>query len=116
MSEFGRDLFRRMQARVRERSNPANLRALLSILPLQKSSPPSERLPWEPERIELTPLECQLLAWLSRELNHELAPEELLSESDVLNFALQELQRKLGSGNRQDVVLRLGFHVVNSRQ
>lgn len=116
MSEFGADLFRRMQARVRERSNPANRRALLSILPLRKSSPPSERLPWEPDRIELTPVERQLLAWLSRELNHELAPEELLSESDVLNFALQELQLKLQSGNRQDVVLRLRFHVLNLRQ
>ena len=116
MSEFGADLFRRMQARVRERSNPANRRALLSILPLRKSSPRCERLPWEPDSIELTPVERQLLAWLSRELNHELAAEELISESDVLNFALQELQVKLQSGHRHDVLLRLASHLLNLRQ
>ena len=116
MSEFGADLFRRMQARVRERSNPANRRALLSILPLRKSSPRCERLPWEPDSIELTPVERQLLAWLSQELNCELAPEELISESEILNFALEELQLKLRGGNRQDVLLRLGFHVLNLRQ
>jgi len=115
MSEFGEDLVRRMQARVRERSHLANRRTLLSILPLRKSPSPPEPLPWEPDRIELTPVEHRLLTWLSRELNHQLAPEQLISESDVLNFALQELQMKLQSGEQQDVVLRLGFHLLNSR-
>lgn len=115
MSEFGADLFRRLQARVHKRSHLADRRTPISIFPF-RPSPPSEPLPWEPNRIELTPDERQLLNWLWRELNHELAPEELVSESDVLHFALQELQRKLGSEHRQDVVLRLGFHLLNLRQ
>ena len=114
MSELGADLFRRMQARVRDRGYSANRRTPISILPLRQS-PPSECLPWEPDRIDLTPAERQLLASLSRQLNHELAGEEHISECDVLNFALQELQLKLRSGNRQDVVLRLGFHLLNLR-
>lgn len=115
MSEFGAGLIRRMQARVRERSHFANRRTLFSMLPLRNSPSPPAPLPWEPGRIELTPVERQLLAWISRELNHELAPEQL-SESDVLDFALQELQLKLRSEKRQDVVLRLGFHLLNLRQ
>lgn len=112
MSESGADLFRRLQARVLKRSHLADRRAPISIFPF-RPSPPSEPLPWEPNRIELTPDERQLLIWLCRELNHELAQEELISESDVLYFALQELQMKLDSEHRQDVVLRLGFHLLN---
>lgn len=114
MSEFGADLFRRMQARVRDRSHIANRHKAISILPLRPSSP-SEHLPWEPGTIELTPEERQLLASLWWMLNLELAGEERISESDVLNFALEELQLKLGSENRQDVVLRLRFHLLNLR-
>lgn len=114
MSEFGADLFRRMQARVRARSHIANRQNATSILPLRPSSP-SEPLPWELGTIELTPEERQLLASLWRMLNLELAGEERISESDVLNFALEELQLKLSSENRQDVVLRLGFHLLNLR-
>ena len=114
MSEFGADLFRRLQARVHKRSHLEDRRTLISIFPF-RPAPPSERLPWEPKRIELTPDERRLVAWLWRELNHKLAPEELISESDVLNFALQELQMKLESENRPDVVLRLGFHLLNVR-
>ena len=114
MSEFGADLFRRMQARVRDRSYIANRQIAISVLPLRPSSP-SERLPWEPDTIGLTPEERQLLASLWRMLNHELAGEERISEDDVLKFALEELQLKLSSGNRQDLVLRLGFHLLNLR-
>jgi len=109
------DLFRRMQARVRARSYALNRQTLISILPLRQS-PPCEPLPWEPDRIELKPDERQLLACLCEELNHELSGEELISEADVLNFALHELQLKLTSGNRQDMVLRLGFHLLNLRR
>ena len=115
MNEFVADLFRRMRANIRQGSHLANGRGLISILPLRRS-PPSERLPWEPGRIELTPNERQLIASLWRELNHELAPKGDISESDVLNFALQELQLKLRSEYRQDLVLRLNFHLLNSRQ
>jgi len=115
MSEFRADLFRRLQVRVHKRSHLADRRTLISIFPF-RPSPPSERLPWEPNRIELTAKERQLLAWLWRELNHQLTPEELISESDVLDFALQELQMKLQTEHRRDVVLRLGFHLLNLRQ
>lgn len=115
MSEFGADLFRRIQARVCKRTHLANRQTLISIFPLRPSSP-SQHLPWEPNRIELTANERQLLAWLWRELNYELAQEELISESDVLHFALQELQMKLRTEHRQDVVLRLGFQLLNLRQ
>lgn len=114
MSEFGAHLFRRLQARVHKRGHLAGRSTLISIFPF-RPSPPSEPLPWEPNRIELTPDERQLLAWLWRELNHGLAEEELISESDVVYFALQELEMKLGSEHRQDVVLRLGFHLLNSQ-
>jgi len=114
MSRFVADLLRRMQGRICNRGH-ANRRTLLSILPL-RHSPPYEALPWEPSRIELTPHEVQLLACLWRELNQELAPEEVISESDVLHFALQVLQLKIQSGRLQDVLLRLGFHLCNERQ
>lgn len=112
MSEFGAGLFRRMQARVRDRNYIANRQIAISILPLRPSSA-SECLPWERDTIDLTPEERRLLRSLWRMLNHELAGEERISESDVLNFALEELQLKLSRGNRQDVVLRLGFHLLN---
>jgi hypothetical protein len=110
MNKFVTDLLRRMQGRIGNRR-----RTLISILPLRQS-PPSERLPWEPSRIEVTPDAVLLLASLWRELNQEFAPEELISECDVLHFALQELQLKIHSGRRQDVLLRLGFHLCNERQ
>jgi len=115
MNEFVAGLFRRMLARVRQGSHLANGRAMISILPLRRS-PPSEPLPWEPATIELTPAERQLIASLWRELNHELRPEEVISESDVLTFALEELQLKLRSDDRHDLVRRLDFHLLSSRQ
>jgi hypothetical protein len=114
MSEFVPELLRRMWVRICRHRDPANGRRLTSILPLQQS-PPSARLPWEPGRIELTHDELQLLAWLWQELSQELGPEEVISHSDVLHFALQELQLKFQSGHGQDVLLRLGFHLSSAR-
>lgn len=112
MNEFVAGFLRRMLAGAGQLSPLANARALISILPLRRS-PPFERLPWEPGSIELTPQERQLIASLWRELNHELAPEGVITESDVLNFALWELQLKLRSEHRQDVVARLDFRLLN---
>jgi hypothetical protein len=103
MSEFVPELLRLMQSAIRKRSHLANGRKPISILPVRQASP-SERLPWEPGRIELTPDERQLLAWLRRELNQELGPEEVISESDVLHFALEQLQLKLRHSNREDIL------------
>jgi hypothetical protein len=114
MNEFVADLFRRILARVRQGSHLANGRAVISILPL-RWSPTSEPLPWEPATIELTPVERQLIASLWREL-HELRPEGVISESDVLTFALEELQLKLRSYDRHDLVRRLNFHLLSSRR
>jgi DNA-binding response OmpR family regulator len=115
MSEFVPELLRLVQAAIRECEHLANVQTPTSILPLRKS-PPSERLPWEPGSIELTPDERQLLAWLWRELNQELGSEEEISESDVLYFALQELQLKVRDSNREEMLLRLEFHLRNLRQ
>jgi hypothetical protein len=110
MNNFVADLIQRMQGRIGNRR-----RALISILPLRES-PSSERLPWEPSRIELAPQEVLLLAALWRELHQEFTHGGVMSEFDILHFALQELQLKIQSGRRQDVLLRLGFHLCNERQ
>lgn len=112
MNESVAGLLRRMLSGAGQGSPLAHARALISILPLRRS-PPFQRLPWEPGGIELTPQERQLLASLWRELNHELAPEGVIAESDVLNFALGELQLKLRSEHRQDVVARLDLRLLN---
>jgi hypothetical protein len=104
-----------MQATIRKRSHLANGRILISIPPLRESSS-SEHLPWEPGCIDLTPNERQVLVWLWRELTQELGPEEVISESDVLHFALQELQLKFRDSKRVDVLLRLGYYLSNVRQ
>lgn len=115
MTEFITDLFRRTVAGFHKRSHLGNGRTLISILRLRQS-PLFERLPWEPGRIELRPKDRQLLASLWRELSHELAPEEAISGADVLNFALQELQLKLRDSNREDMFLRLEFHLRDVQQ
>jgi hypothetical protein len=111
---FVQELLRAMQGRIRKRRHLANGRTPISILPLRPASP-AKLLPWEPDRIELTLDELQLLAWLSQELNQELESEEVISQSDVLHFALQELQLKLRSSDREEVLLRLGFLLWNVR-
>jgi hypothetical protein len=115
MSEFVPELLRLVQAAIRKREHLANVQTPTSILPLRES-PPSEHLPWEPGSIEVTPDERQLLAWLWRELNQELGSEEEISESDVLHFALEQLQLKLRGSHREDVLPRLGYHLWNVQQ
>jgi len=110
MSEFVPELLRLLHAAIRKSNHLANGRTPISILPLRQTAP-TERLPWEPGRIELTPDEHQLLAWLWRELTQELGPEGVISKSDVLYFALEQLQLKLRHGNREDILLRLGYHL-----
>ena len=111
MSELIRDIFRRMHMR----SLLGSGRIPISILPLREASL-LQCLPWEPGSIELRPNDRQLLAGLWRELSYELAPEEAISECDVLKFALQELQLKLKDGNREDMLLRLEFHLRDVQQ
>ena len=115
MSDFVADLIRGVKARLCKHSYLATGPTLISMLPLGQSAP-SERLPWRPGRIELTSYEHQLLARLWRELNDELAPQETISESDVLNFALQELQLKLRDSDCEDMLLRLEFHLRSAQQ
>jgi hypothetical protein len=115
MSEFVPELLRLVKAAICKREHRTNVQTPTSILPLRES-PPSERLPWEPGNIELTPDERQLLAWLWRELNQELGPEEEISESGVLYFALEQLQLKLRSSHREEMLLRLEFQLRNVQQ
>ena len=115
MSEFVPELLRLLQAAIRKRSDSADGRIPISILPLRQSRP-SEHAPWEPCRVKLTPDERQLLAWLWRELNQQLGLETAMSESDVLQFALEQLQSKLRGSNREDVLLRLEYHLSNTRR
>ena len=91
MSEFVPELLRLMVTAIRKPNHLANGRAPISLLPL-RHSPPFERLPWDPGTIELTPDERQLLVWLWRELHQQLRPQKVMSESDVLYFALEQLQ------------------------
>jgi hypothetical protein len=115
MSDFIPELLRLMFAAIRKPSPLANRRTPIPVLPLRQSLP-CEPLPWDPGRIQFTPGERQMLVWLWQELHQELGPETGMSESDVLCFALERLQSKLRGSNRQDVLLRLGYHLWNIRQ
>lgn len=114
MSDFVPELLRRLHATIRKRSDLPNELTLTSIPPLLECSS-SEPLPWEPGTIDLTPDELQVLSWLSRELTQELGPGEVLSQSDALRFALQELQLKVRDSRRENLLLRLGYHLSKRR-
>ena len=115
MSDFVPELLRRIQVTIRERIDLSTGRTPISILPLRQS-PFFERSPWEPRSIELTPDERRLLGWLCGELNQELGPANVISDSDVLCFALKQLQSKLRDSNREDVLLKLEYHLSNTRR
>lgn len=111
MSDFVPELLRRIQATIRKRSDLSTGRTPISILPLRQS-PFFERSPWEPRSIELTPDERRLLGWLWGELNQELGPANGVSESDVLCFALEQLQLKMSSENSNTISRTLGVRAI----
>lgn len=73
-------------------------------------------VPWYPQALELRPEDFQLLQRLRQELSDELEPGELVSDLDVLYFALQELSVTLKSPSRKDEVLKLMFFLSEQQQ
>ncbi|MBV9340146.1 MAG: APC family permease [Acidobacteria bacterium] len=63
-----------------------------------------------PHAPHLTPKEIDLLHAIWLELSDRVAPEEL-HHHDVVHFALEELRNRLRSGDAEDILLRLRFHL-----
>jgi hypothetical protein len=88
-----------------------------TILPLRESHEWLPRdAPWYPEALELQPDDRALLLRLRREVGEYLGPAENLSDSDLLQFALQELLLALRSPRREDKALRLRFYLAEQRE
>jgi hypothetical protein len=88
--------------------------AMLSLLERNDWLP--RDAPWYPEALELRPEDFQLLQRLRQELSDELEPGELVSDLDVLYFALQELACTLKLPSREDEVLKLLFYLSEQQQ
>ena len=114
MSESTLGLMERTQTRIRQLLRRANMKT--SALPRLREFSLTENLPWDPRLPILTADQVHLLRGLCRELNDELACEEVISDRDVLHFALEELQAKFRSSARADILSRLSFHLWNDRQ
>jgi len=115
MSESTLGLRERMLTRIRQLLRRANMKTSLALPRLHEFSL-TENLPWDPRLPILTADQVHLLRGLCRELNDELACEEVISDRDVLHFALEELQAKFRSSARADILSRLSFHLWNDRQ
>jgi amino acid transporter len=68
-----------------------------------------------PHAPHLTAKEIDLLHGLWLQLSSDVAPEEV-HHHDVAHFALEELQRELRNGHREEVVGRLGEHLREIRE
>lgn len=113
MIDFAPRFVHRMQARFRDFLNLANKK--IGVRPFrlpQTMAHELEDMPWGPSVPQLIPTETelQLLHILRQELTYELGPQEI-DDCDVLRFALQELQLKIRNSDREDLLLRLRFHL-----
>ncbi len=101
----------RVRAKFREFFHPAKKQIVVRKLRLRQCTawPPKE-MPWCPRVPQLTPGELHLLHILRQELSCELASEEI-DDCDVLHLALRELQLKIRNTAREDLFLRLRFHL-----
>jgi hypothetical protein len=115
MSEFAVQLLDRIQTRVWQLLRGTAPKPSFA-LPRLREFPHTQSLPWDPCPPMLTIEELHLLRGLRQELNHELAEEEVISDREVLHFALQELQAKFRSSARTDILSRLAFHLWNVRR
>ena len=104
----------RVRAKFREFFHPAKKQIVVRKLrncdcASARPGPPKE-MPWCPRVPQLTPGELHLLHILRQELSCELASEEI-DDCDVLHLALRELQLKIRNTAREDLFLRLRFHL-----
>jgi hypothetical protein len=111
MSSFLPSVVDRLQAKAREFLRPANKKIGIPVFRLRESTAwKLKDMPWCPRRPQLTPEELQLLHRLRQELSYELGSAEI-DDCDVLLFALQELQLKISESSREDLFLKLRFHL-----
>jgi hypothetical protein len=73
-------------------------------------------MPSSPRVSQFTVEDLHLLSCLRLELNDEFSSAEAIIDSDVVYFALQELQLALNSSRREDEVLRLRFQLCDTKR
>ncbi len=111
MSNFLPSAVGRLQAKAREFLGPANKRIGIPVFRLRESTAwKLKDMPWCPCVPQLTPEELHLLHILRQELIYDLGSAEI-DDCDVLLFALEELQLKIRKSSREDLFLRLRFHL-----
>jgi len=118
MSNFLPSTVGRLQAKFHEFLRPANKRIGVPVFRLRESTASKLKdMPWCPRVPQLTLGELQLLHILRQEISYELGSAEI-DDCDVLIFALEELQLKLRKSSREDLFLRLRFHLwdVNGKR
>ena len=74
----------------------------------------AEQIPMESCAPRLTSQEVALLHTIWLQLRNEITPEEI-DYHDVVEFALEQVRTKLGHADREDVLLRLRFHLLEMR-
>lgn len=82
----------------------------------ESNTAPPRDVPWYPDVRELQPDNLQLLRSLRQQVSDELGPNEVVSDLDLVHFALRELSHALKSSAREDKILRFLFMLLTYKK